>query len=73
MALNVYTKEHLKSYNCDFCFIKQTLFQHDISRKEIMTCHSWIAEGAIKNPVQMAHKLGIWGEGLGIYYLLLLN
>lgn len=32
------------------CFIKQTLFQHDISRKEIMTCHPWIAEGVIQNP-----------------------
>lgn len=32
-------KNTLKSYNCDLCFIKQTLFQHDISRKEIMTIH----------------------------------
>lgn len=41
--------------------MKQTLFQHDRSRKEKMTCHSWIAEGAIQNPEQMAHKLGILG------------
>lgn len=26
-----------------------------------MTCHSWVAEGAIQNPEQMAHKLGILG------------
>lgn len=61
MALNVYTKEHLKSYNCDFSFIKQTLFQHDISRKETMTCHSLIAEGAIQILSRWHISLVFWG------------